>query len=90
MLGGDDLGGKQHEHEQVPIPGALLVRRGDFLDGSALDALDRARPLILHCRSGARSTEVLPLVRAAGFDAMHLEDGILAWLATVGPVAPRK
>ena len=45
---------------------------------------------MLHCRSVVRSAEILPLAHADGFDAMHLEGGILAWLASVGPVAPRR
>ncbi|WP_407342659.1 molybdopterin-synthase adenylyltransferase MoeB [Pengzhenrongella phosphoraccumulans] len=80
---------EQHEHDEAAIPGARLVPRGEFLDGSAWDVLDRDRPLILHCRSGARSADVLPLAHAAGFDAVHLEGGILAWLTAFGPVGPR-
>ncbi|MGV8964761.1 MAG: molybdopterin-synthase adenylyltransferase MoeB [Cellulomonas sp.] len=80
---------EQHEHDDVAIPGARLIPRGEFVDGSALRDLDRGRPLILHCRSGARSADVLTLAQAAGFDVVHLEGGILAWLAASGPVAPR-
>lgn len=69
---------EQHEFDLVAIPGARLVPRGGFLDGSAFASLDRTRPLILHCKSGARSAEVLTLARAAGFDAIHLDGGILA------------
>ena len=69
---------EQYEFDQVAIPGARLVPHGGFLDGSAFASLDPTRPLILHCRSGARSAEVLTLARAAGFDAIHLDGGILA------------
>ena len=79
---------EQHEHDEVASPGARLVPRGDFLDGSALNTLDPHRPLILHCRSGARSADVLDLAHATGFDAVHLDGGILAWVTAFGPIAP--
>jgi len=68
-----------HEHDQVAIPGARLIPRGQFLDGTAFASLDPARPLILHCASGARSAEALEIAAARGFDVVHLEGGILAW-----------
>jgi adenylyltransferase/sulfurtransferase len=71
---------EQQEFDQVAIPGARLVPRRAFLDGSAFASLDRALPLVLYCHSGARSAEVLNLAREAGFDAVHLAGGILAWI----------
>jgi len=80
---------EQPEFDLVAIPGARLVPRGAFLDGSAFALLDPSRPLILHCRSGVRSAEVLPLARAAGFDAAHLVGGVLAWVDEIEPHKPR-
>ena len=77
---------EQQEFDLVAIPGARLVPRGGFVDGSAFAALDQARPLVLHCQSGARSAQALTLARAAGFDAVHLEGGILAWIDKEGDV----
>lgn len=77
------------EHALVAVPGARLLPRGRFLDGSAFADLDPARPLVLHCKSGARSAEVLALVRARGFDAVHLDGGVLAWVDDVDPALPR-
>lgn len=79
---------EQHEYDLVAIPGARLVPRGGFLDGSAFALLDPTRPLILHCRSGVRSAEVLSLARAAGFDAVHLAGGVLAWVEQIEPHKP--
>ncbi|GIG34756.1 ThiF family adenylyltransferase [Cellulomonas pakistanensis] len=91
--GGDDLDlvdvREPAEHALVAVPGARLVPRSAFLDGSAFRDLDPGRPLVLHCRSGARSAEVLALVRARGFDAVHLAGGILAWVDEVDPTLPR-
>jgi len=77
------------EHALVAIPGSRLLPRGAFLDGSAFADLDPARPLVLHCKSGIRSAEVLALVRQRGFDAVHLDGGVLAWVDEVDPALPR-
>jgi len=77
------------EHELVAIPGARLLPRGGFLDGSALADLSPERPLVLHCKSGARSAEVLELVLAAGYEAVHLTGGVLAWVDEIEPAKPR-
>lgn len=77
------------EHELVAIPGARLIPRERFLDGSALADLSADRPLILHCKSGARSAEVLGLVLAAGYDAVQLTGGVLAWVDEIEPAKPR-
>lgn len=77
------------EHALVAIPGARLLPRGRFLDGSAFDDLDPARPLVLHCKSGVRSAEVLALARSRGLDAVHLDGGVLAWVDQVDPTLPR-
>jgi adenylyltransferase/sulfurtransferase len=77
------------EHQIVAIPGSRLVPRGAFLDGSGFAQLDRDRELILHCRSGARSAQVLALATARGFSATHLDGGVLAWVDQVEPHRPR-
>ncbi|RYV50809.1 molybdopterin-synthase adenylyltransferase MoeB [Pengzhenrongella frigida] len=88
-LGADDFDlvdvREPSEHAEVAIPGARLLPRGGFIDGSAFATLDRARPLILHCASGIRSAEVLAIARAEGYDVVHLEGGILAWASQPAP-----
>ena len=42
--------------------------------------MDRNKPLIVHCRSGGRSTESLEIFRELGFkNVYHLDGGIMAW-----------
>ncbi|CAN5398897.1 adenylyltransferase/sulfurtransferase MoeZ [soil metagenome] len=77
------------ERELFAIPVARLVPRAGFLDGSAFALVDPDRELILHCRSGVRSAEVLALATARGFDARHLDGGVLAWVDLVEPHKPR-
>lgn len=77
------------EHALVAIPGARLLPKARFLDGSAFAGLDPTRPLVLHCKAGTRSADVLTLVRGRGFDAVHLDGGVLAWVDDVDPALPR-
>ncbi|RMI09135.1 ThiF family adenylyltransferase [Cellulomonas triticagri] len=72
------------EREVVRIPGSRAVPLQAFLDGTAYADLDPARPLVLHCQSGRRSAEALAAARARGFDAVHLDGGVLRWLTDVG------
>jgi len=70
-----------HEYEIVSIDGAVLVPKGEFLDGSALAKLPQDKPIVLFCKVGGRSAEALAVVKGAGFnDAVHVGGGILAWV----------
>ena len=68
------------EHEALAIPGAVLMPKNNFEDGSALKTLPRDRQIILYCRSGIRSGQCLTILKSAGFtNVTHLNGGILAW-----------
>ena len=78
------------ERAIVSIPGAVAVARATFDSGEAFDVIPFDRPVVLHCRSGARSATALQLLRAAGHpDARHLAGGVLAWVDEVDPSLPR-
>jgi adenylyltransferase/sulfurtransferase len=78
------------ERAIVSIPGAVAVARAKFDSGEAFDVIPFDRPVVLHCRSGARSATALQLLRAAGHpDARHLAGGVLAWVDEVDPSLPR-
>jgi len=78
-----------NEYEIVSIPGATLIPKGEFLNGSALEQLPQDKQIVLHCKSGARSAEVLAVLKAAGFsDAVHVGGGVLAWVNQVDPSLP--
>lgn len=51
-------------------------------------ALDRERPVVFYCRSGARSALASEAFRAAGFDAHNLAGGLLAWVESGLPIEP--
>jgi molybdopterin/thiamine biosynthesis adenylyltransferase/rhodanese-related sulfurtransferase len=78
-----------NEYEIVSIPGATLIPKGEFLNGSALERLPQDKKIVLHCKSGARSAEALAVVKNAGFgDAVHVGGGILAWVNQIDPSQP--
>jgi rhodanese-related sulfurtransferase len=56
-----------------------------LLRAGALYALDRDRPVVTICESGARAAIAASVLAAAGFDARPvLEGGIRAWQAAGG------
>ncbi len=78
-----------NEYEIVNIPGAVLIPKDQFLNGSALEKLPQDQRIVLHCKSGVRSAEVLAVVKNAGFsDAVHVGGGVLSWVSTVDPSLP--
>ena len=94
MLDGDDKiflvdVREPNEYEIVSIPGSVLIPKGEFLSGAALEQLPQDRRIVLHCKSGARSAECLAIVKDAGFaDAVHVGGGVLAWVSQVDPSLP--
>ena len=56
----------------------LAVRAGE---------IDRERPVLVYCRSGARSAMAVAALRAGGYDATNLAGGILPWDEARLPVA---
>jgi molybdopterin/thiamine biosynthesis adenylyltransferase/rhodanese-related sulfurtransferase len=77
------------EHEIVSIPGSVLVPKNEFILGGALADLPQDKRIVLHCKTGNRSAEVLALVKAAGFsDAVHVGSGIIGWVNQIEPEKP--
>ena len=78
-----------NEYEINQIPGAVLVPKGEFLNGNALGDLPADKPIVLHCKSGVRSAEVLAIVKGAGYaDAVHVGGGVVAWVSQIDPSQP--
>jgi adenylyltransferase/sulfurtransferase len=77
------------EWEIVRIPGARLVPKGEFLDGTALADLPQDKQVVLYCKTGVRSAEALAAVKAAGFrDAVHVQGGVTGWVKQVDQSLP--
>ena len=80
---------EQAEFEIVSIPGAVLIPKGEILNGNALAGLPQDKQIVLHCKSGVRSAEALAALKAAGLtNSVHVQGGVLAWAAQVDPSLP--
>ena len=80
---------EQNEWDIVNIPGATLIPKDRILSGQALAEIPQDKPVVLHCKSGARSAEALAVLHKAGFaDAVHVGGGVLSWVKQVDPSLP--
>ncbi len=78
-----------NEYEINQIPGSVLIPKGEFLNGNALEQLPQDTPVVLHCKSGARSAEALAVLKGAGYaDAVHVGGGVVAWVNQIDPSQP--
>ncbi len=77
------------EFEIVQIPGAVLIPKGEFLNGSALEKMPQDRQIVVNCKTGVRSAEVLAVLKGAGFaNSVHVGGGVLAWVNQIEPDLP--
>jgi rhodanese-related sulfurtransferase len=53
-----------------------------------VETIDRDRPVIFYCRSGARSAMAAAAFQHAGFDAHNMSGGLLEWVAQGLPIDP--
>ena len=67
------------------IPGALHIPMGEL--DTRLGELDRARPVIVICRSGNRSARVAEALTSAEFTADTMAGGMIAWQRAGLPVS---
>jgi rhodanese-related sulfurtransferase len=74
------------EHEAGRIAGDRLIELARL--GAVLDTIDRERPVVFYCRSGARSAMATEAFRGAGFDAHNMLGGLLDWHAAGLPLDP--
>jgi adenylyltransferase/sulfurtransferase len=82
-----------NEFEINQIPGAILIPKGEFLNGNALEQLSTLtggdKQIVMHCKTGVRSAETLAIVKGAGYaDAVHVGGGIAAWVNQIDPSQP--
>jgi sulfur-carrier protein adenylyltransferase/sulfurtransferase len=78
-----------NEYEINQIPGSILIPKGEFLNGHALEQLPADKQIVMHCKSGVRSAETLAIVKGAGYaDAIHVGGGVVAWVNQVDPSQP--
>ncbi len=69
------------------IAGSTIIPLPEL--ANRLGELDRDLPMVVHCKSGARSAKAIGLMREAGFTHLrNLSGGILGWIKEVDPSLP--
>jgi len=74
------------EWEAGRIPGAIHIPL-DVLPSRAGE-IDRERPVIFSCRTGARSSMATEAFRASGIEAFNLGGGLEAWVESGREIEP--
>ncbi len=77
---------ENHEREAGRIAGSLHIRLMDL--PTSAEAIDRDRPVVFYCRSGARSGMATEALARAGYDAHNMAGGLLDWDAAGLPLEP--
>ena len=68
--------------------GALLMPKGQVLD--RMGELDTAQEIVVQCRTGGRSAEIVHLLQHHGFTKLYnLDGGINRWSWEIDPRIPR-
>jgi rhodanese-related sulfurtransferase len=76
---------EQHEYEDAHIPGSVLIPLSEF--HTRYSDLPKDKPLIMQCRSGARSGKATEFLLQQGYRDVHnMAGGILAWAEADYPV----
>ena len=63
--------------EDGRVAGAVNIPLGEL--SARAEEVPRGQPVLILCRSGARSGMAADALRASGYDAYNIEGGILAW-----------
>ena len=77
------------ERDIVDLPdhGQVLIPTSEFLE--RVDELDPDSELVVYCRSGSRSGQVVSFLLERGFERVfNLRGGVLAWREEVDPSLP--
>ncbi|ENO90248.1 molybdopterin-synthase adenylyltransferase MoeB [Thauera linaloolentis] len=77
------------EWDIVRIPGSTLMPKSPTLVRTLLEQYGRDADLVVSCKSGRRSAEVVSELQRLGMrNARNLEDGVLAWIRDIDPSLP--
>ncbi len=78
---------EEYEFDAVNLGGELIPMATvpDNLDRIATD-----KPVIIHCKSGARSGNIVRYLETKGFtNTINLKGGIFAWIDEIDPSLPK-
>jgi len=68
---------EQHEWDDGHIPQAIHIPLGTLPE--KLPALDKETPIVMVCRSGARSLRATEFAQYYGYKVENMAGGMLAW-----------
>ena len=69
---------EQNEYDEAHIPGSTLLPLSQL--GERFEELPKDKPLVMQCRSGARSTRAAEFLLQNGYsDVVNMAGGIMAW-----------
>ena len=75
---------EEPEKKLVEIDGSVFINKDDIFASNGLSLISKDKPVVLYCRSGNRSTEVMNYLKHNGFlEVSHLEGGIISWVQQV-------
>jgi rhodanese-related sulfurtransferase len=77
---------QDHEWDAGRIAGAKHIELMEL--SSRGDAIERDRPVVFYCRSGARSGMAADAFLQAGYDAHNMAGGLIAWEVAGLPLDP--
>lgn len=77
---------EDHEWDAGRIAGARHVGLQDV--AAQAETIDRDKPVVFYCRTGARSTMAAQAFRRAGYDAYNMDGGLVAWAGEGLPLEP--
>lgn len=79
-----------HEYQQAHVPGSKLIPLGQLESRLQEIRAGGERPVVLICRSGARSMQAARLLQQHGFANLHnVSGGMIAWQREGLPTAAR-
>ncbi len=77
-----------HEHAICSIPGSLLIPVSQLAE--RLGEFDPDQEVVVHCKSGGRSTRSVAMMRERGFTkARNLTGGVIGWVTEIDPKQPK-
>jgi rhodanese-related sulfurtransferase len=79
---------QDYEVEAGRIAGARQVELTEL--AAQAESIERDRPVVFYCRSGARSAMASDAFAQAGFDAHNMAGGLLAWEDAGLPLEPEE
>ena len=68
-----------YEWEAGRVEGAIHVPLNDLMAGKGIEDLDQNKPVAVICRSGNRSELAHLMLKARGFEAYNVRDGMEGW-----------